>query len=194
MNELKFGMCLVMGLLAGCASERIVLLPSTDGAASAVVVRDAAGEQRLDKPYAALKRQGDVNRPYQASAEEVEERFGAALAAQPARSANYVLYFVAGGNELTAESQALVPAILKEISGRAASEVMVVGHTDRVGKLEGNDQLSQKRAERVRDLLVEAGVPPGKLEAVGRGERDPLVPTDDEVDEPKNRRVEINVR
>jgi outer membrane protein OmpA-like peptidoglycan-associated protein len=37
-------------------------------------------------------------------------------------------------------------------------------------------------------------VPANKLEVVGRGEREPLVATDDEVDEPKNRRVEINVR
>jgi outer membrane protein OmpA-like peptidoglycan-associated protein len=71
---------------------------------------------------------------------------------------------------------------------------MVIGHTDRVGNAEGNDKLSLTRAEGLRDLLIESGVPADKLEAVGRGERDPLVPTADDVDEPKNRRVEINVR
>ena len=71
---------------------------------------------------------------------------------------------------------------------------MVIGHTDRVGSVDENDRLSKMRAEGLRDLLIESGVPASKMEAVGRGERDPLVATDDEVDEPKNRRVEINVR
>ena len=37
-------------LLAGCVSERVVLLPSPDGRPTAVVVRDARGEVVLDKP------------------------------------------------------------------------------------------------------------------------------------------------
>jgi outer membrane protein OmpA-like peptidoglycan-associated protein len=46
----------------------------------------------------------------------------------------------------------------------------------------------------IRAALIEVGVPAEKLETASRGERDLLVPTDDEVDEPKNRRVEINLR
>lgn len=195
MNKAKLSLALA-GLLvaAGCTTERVVLLPSADGARSAVVVRDADGELRLDQPYAAAKRRAGANAGYLSSPEEVQARFAGALAAQPARPAGYVLYFEAGGNVLTAESQAALATIRKEITERAASEVMVIGHTDRVGSVEGNDKLSLKRAEGLRDLLIEAGVPADKLEAVGRGERDPLVPTADEVDEPKNRRVEINVR
>ncbi|UCV24863.1 OmpA family protein [Ferribacterium limneticum] len=181
-------------VLAGCASERIVLLPAADGRPSAVVVRDAGGEIRLDKPYAAAKRSVGANSAYQSSAEEVTERFAQALGAQPPRPSSYVLYFEAGGNVLTPESQAALANIRKEIAERPASEVMVIGHTDRVGSVDGNDKLSKKRAESLRDLLIESGVAADKMEAVGRGERDPLVPTDDEVDEPKNRRVEISVR
>jgi outer membrane protein OmpA-like peptidoglycan-associated protein len=195
MNKAKLSLVMA-GLLAAaaCTTERVVLLPSADGARSAVVVRDKQGEVLLDQPYAAIKRQSGANAGYQSSPEEVQARFAGALAAQPARPASYVLYFEAGGNVLTAESQAALATIRKEIAERAASEVMVIGHTDRVGSVEGNDKLSLKRAEGLRDLLIEAGVPADKLEAVGRGERDPLVPTADEVDEPKNRRVEINVR
>jgi len=180
--------------LAGCASERVVLLPSADGRASAVVIRDTRGEIVLDKPYAGAKRRLDANKAYQSSPEEVKERFAQALAAQPPRPSSYVLYFEAGGNVLTPESQAALATIRKEIAERPASEVMVIGHTDRVGSVDGNDRLSKTRAEGLRDLLIESGVPADKLSAVGRGERDPLVPTDDEVDEPKNRRVEISVR
>lgn len=180
--------------LAGCTTERVVLLPSADGSQSAVVIRDASGEVLLNQPYAATKRRLAANAGYQSSPAEVKERFGDALAAQPARPRNYVLYFEAGGNVLTPESQAALANIRKEIAERAASEVMVIGHTDRVGNVEGNDKLSLKRAEGLRDLLIESGIPAGKMEVVGRGERDPLVPTADEVDEPKNRRVEISVR
>ena len=178
-----------MLMLGGCASERIILLPSADGHKSAVVVRDAAGEVLLNQPYAAVKRSIDSNKAYQSSVEEVQERFAQALGAQPMRPRSYVLYFEAGGNTLTPESREALVSIRQEIAQRPASEVMVIGHTDRVGSVDENDRLSKMRA-----VLIESGVPASKMEAVGRGERDPLVATDDEVDEPKNRRVEINVR
>jgi len=171
----------------------VVLLPSAEGRPSAVVVSDKQGEHRLDQPYAASLRRLGENRSYQSSPDEVQERFGAALAARPLRPRSYVLHF-AGGNELTPESQAEFVKVRGEIVERAAAEVMVIGHTDRVGSVQANDALSLQRAEAVRALLVEAGIPADKLEVAGRGEREPLLPTADEVAEAKNRRVEINVR
>lgn len=192
-TELRLAL-LSLVLLAGCASERIVLLPSADGRSSAVVVRDTQGEHVLDQPYAATARRLGENRTYQSSPEEVQERFSAALAARPAQPRSYVLYFQEGGNALTPESQADFARVRVEIVERSAAEVMVIGHTDRVGSVSANDALSLKRAEAVRSLLVEAGIPAEQLEVAGRGEREPLVPTADEVAEAKNRRVEINVR
>ena len=181
-------------LLGACASERVVLLPAPDGHRSAVVVRDQYGELVLDKPYAAVARRVGGNGAYQSSPEEVTERFAAALAALPPRPRGYILYFEPGGEFLTPASKAEFDKIRSEIAERTASEVMVIGHTDRVGSLQSNDELSKKRADSIRELLIQSGVPADKLEAVGRGERDPLVATEDEVDEPKNRRVEINLR
>jgi len=181
-------------LLAGCASERVVLLPSADGRPGAVAVSNPQGEQMLDRPYAATLRQLGGNLTYRASQEDVRKRFGAALAAQPARPRSYLLYFQDGSNELTPESQADFLKVRAEVVERAAAEVMVIGHTDRVGSAQSNDALSLKRAEAVRSQLAAAGIALDKMEVVGRGERDPLVPTADEVAEPKNRRVEINLR
>ena len=73
-------------------------------------------------------------------------------------------------------------------------EILVIGHTDRVGKLEANDSLSVQRAESVKKLLLAAGIAAGSMEVSGRGEREPLVPTADEIAEERNRRVEINIR
>ena len=46
----------------------------------------------------------------------------------------------------------------------------------------------------VRDVLVRSGVKAHSIEAAGRGEREPAVPTADEVAETRNRRVEIQIR
>ena len=57
--------------------------------------------------------------------------------------------------------------IRKEIAERAASEVMVIGHTDRVGTLESNDTLSLQRAETVREHILRAGIQPLSIEIAG---------------------------
>lgn len=181
-------------LLSACVSERVVLLPSADGHHSAVVVRDSAGEQLIQTPYTGTIRRFGSNTPVETSAEEVKARFGSALAAQPQRPTTYLLYFETGGNQLTEASRNDFERMRKEIAERAAAEVLVVGHTDRVGSQEGNDSLSKRRAEMIREQLVVSGVDASRVDAVGRGERDPLVPTADEVAEPKNRRVEIILR
>lgn len=193
MSKLQLAL-LSTALLAGCASERVVLLPSADGAPGAVVVREAGREILLDKPYAGTVRRIGSNSAVQSSAEEVQSRYADTLAALPPRPSTYLLYFQEGSNQFTAASETEFARIKSEIAQRAASEVMVIGHSDRVGSAQGNEALSLKRAEAVRALLVEAGMPADRLEAVGRGEREPLVPTEDEVAEPKNRRVEINLR
>lgn len=181
-------------LLAGCVSERVVLLPSAEGPQGAIVVRDDWDEWLIRTPYAGTVRRLGANIPTEASAEEVNARFGAALAARPPRPNTYLLYFEAGSDQLTEASRNDFERMRKEIAERPAAEGLVIGHTDRVGAAEGNDALSKRRAEAIREQLIVSGVDGSRLEAVGRGERDPLVPTADEVDEPQNRRVEIILR
>ena len=181
-------------LLGGCVSERVVLLPAPDGRPTAITVRDSRGEVVLDEPFAGVERRGNEFTALKSSETEVKAKFGAALAAQPARPRSFILYFEGGSETLTAVSAAELTTIKREIAERPASEVMVIGHTDTVGSTDANDKLSQTRAAAVREILVAAGVPAQKIETAGRGERELLVKSDDEVAEPKNRRVEISVR
>lgn len=181
-------------LLAACASERVVLLPSQDGRPGAVVVKGTKGDVLLDKPYAAAERRGGEISTTTYSAAEVQSRYGASLAAQPRRPVSFSLYFQEGGVNLTPESKALLADIKAELAQRKAPELVVVGHTDRVGTVEANDALSIRRSTAVKELLIESGLPGAAISTAGRGEREPLVPTSDEVAEPKNRRVEILVR
>jgi outer membrane protein OmpA-like peptidoglycan-associated protein len=126
--------------------------------------------------------------------QEARRTFAAALEAQPARPSSFILHFLEGRDELTPDSRQLLDRIVDEIARRPAPEIVVIGHTDRVGAVPYNDALSLRRAERVRDELVKVGIAADRIRVAGRGEREPLVPTADEVPEARNRRVEINVR
>lgn len=99
-----------------------------------------------------------------------------------------------GKDDLTPESERVIRQIFAEIGRRPAPEIAVIGHTDRAGSVDFNDALSLRRAQRIRDDMVKLGVPADQIQVAGRGEREPLVATEDEVAEPRNRRVEISVR
>ena len=84
--------------------------------------------------------------------------------------------------------------MLVDVRRRRGVEVQISGYTDRKGSDVDNDFLSQQRASAVLTQLAEIGIPPADMIAVGRGERDPVVETDDGVEEPRNRRVVVTVR
>lgn len=190
-------LALLATLLSACTPlSRVTLLPDTEGRATAVQVQGAAGgTQLLDLPYsvAAVQRTGAVDLG-QTTAEEVQKRHGALLALQPPSVQRFVLQFEPGTATLTPESQAQLPAILAQARALPGGELVVVGHTDRVGSPQVNDILSLQRAQSVRESLIAQGFQAELVEAVGRGEREPVVPTEPNVDEPRNRRAEIILR
>jgi outer membrane protein OmpA-like peptidoglycan-associated protein len=182
--------------LAACApATRITLLPQGHGQPSAIVVTTPQGAQVVDQPYqvAEVQRDGAL-RLDQTSADEVRKTYPQLLALQPAAPETFVLQFEPGSSTLTGESQARLPDVIARAQARAGGEIVVTGHTDRQGALEANDQLSLERALAVRNLMIERGFKGELIEAVGRGEREPAVPTDDEVVEPRNRRAVVVVR
>ena len=84
--------------------------------------------------------------------------------------------------------------MVAELKGRPLPDIVVIGHTDTVGTFTYNDRLSLARAERVRDMMVALGIPASRIQVAGRGKRELVVQTDENVSEARNRRVEINVR
>jgi len=191
------GLFVVLGLLGGCASvvsDRVILLPQGDGSSSAVEVQ--AGGQRLllDKPYASAELRNGQLTPSLSSEQAVRTAYGALFATQPARPLRFTVQFEPNGNRLAAGADAALAAMRTALATLPAPEVVVTGHTDRVGSLEANDRLSLARAEAVREILVASGVARSAITLVGRGEREPAVATDDEVAEARNRRVEIKIR
>lgn len=175
--------------------DTVVVLPSPDGHTGTVVVQRGGERQVLDQPYASSRTSpGAAAEVSRLSAAEVSRSFGQVLEALPARPIAFLLYFVTGSDELTDESKLEVQKVLAELKGRKVPDVLVIGHTDTVGDTEWNDRLSAQRAERMKAILVEAGIPAERIQTAGRGERELLVRTADDVEEPRNRRVEINVR
>jgi len=186
---------LAIALVCGCATKAsVVLLPEADGKPTAVSVHHGNSEVVLDQPYAAADVKTIGVRRARSNAQDVQERFGPALAAQPARPQTFVLYFVEGTEEFTEESRQLVTTILTEVARRPVPDVLVVGHTDAVGSDQFNDALGLRRAEAVPTALVDAGVPASDVQAISRGKRALAVQTPAGRAEPRNRRVEIIVR
>jgi outer membrane protein OmpA-like peptidoglycan-associated protein len=131
---------------------------------------------------------------YRASEDEIRSTFGSTLSALPGRPTSFILYFLEGRDELTDESRAELDRVFAELKRRPLPDIVVIGHTDTKGELAYNDRLSLARAEKMRDMMVSLGIPAERIQAAGRGKRELLVPTEDNISEPRNRRVEINVR
>ncbi len=184
-------------LLAACSTTKtiVVLLPEENGTSGAVTVGEGTRPVVLDTPLTivAVDTRGNIDRAT-VTQEEVQRTFGEALAAQPPKPLSFTLYFNTATTEVTPDSQPILEALFAEVAKRQAVEVQVTGHTDRVGTDANNDRLSLERAEAVRDMLVKRGLKTTFIRAVGRGEREPVIPTPDEQPEPRNRRVEVIVR
>ena len=89
----------------------------------------------------------------------------------------------------------------REILNRIAGVLMtlkgftiaVYGYTDDIGTQTYNLQLSRRRAEAVRDFLVQTGISPTIMSAKGFGKSDPRIPGNSEQARAANRRVEIAI-
>jgi len=104
------------------------------------------------------------------------------------------LYFLLDKTEFTPESQQESQEIYQEILSRNPIEVMISGHTDTKASNTYNDALSQRRAEKVKQDLIDTGIAADTISITSEGEYRLLVTTPDETIEVRNRRVEINLR
>lgn len=192
----RIAVALGASALAGCIvhSGTVVLLPERDGRDAAITVRQDGTSVVLDRPYAATQATLLGPRTFEMSADDVQARFGTALAAQPQPPLRFTLYFGEQSEELDQDSKAALAGIAADIGRTSAPDIVIVGHTDLVGSDTFNDALSKRRAESVRAALESHGVVAASIVTIGRGKREPAIPTPDGVAEARNRRVEVLVR
>ena len=201
---LKFAVVAMAALAAAgctCAPEvtstpaLFAVVPAPDGHIGKIVVESGGQTRVIDTAYGAQRITSDGRiEPATLTQSQVQAEFGSTLAALPGKPMSFILYFLEGKDELTAESKVELDKVFGELKRRPLPDIMVIGHTDTVGSLDYNDKLSRARAERLREMLVGLGIPAGRIQAAGRGKRELLVPTEDSIPEARNRRVEISVR
>jgi outer membrane protein OmpA-like peptidoglycan-associated protein len=95
--------------------------------------------------------------------------------------------------ELKPEDRELLSRIAGILITSHDYTISVNGHTDDVGSDAYNQKLSERRAQAVRDYLVQAGLSPDILSVEGHGKALPLLPGRSDAARAKNRRVELGL-
>lgn len=184
----------------------VVLLPDADGSIGRATVSTASGTVELAgaRAFTVITRHAGAAGRGRAtpppapvktmSEDDVRDLFGVALAALPPAPRHFTLFFRFNSEELTDESRTLMEEVLGTAKGRPFADVVVRGHTDTTGRPARNFTLGLRRANAVRALLVTIGLDRSSIDVASHGESELLIPTADEVFEPRNRRVEVTVR
>ncbi len=96
-------------------------------------------------------------------------------------------------DELIPESYNDLDNMVAQLKRKPSIKLRIIGHTSKEGNADYNQSLSERRAAAIKAKLVEKGIDAARIEAVGMGETQPLVPEKTEADRAKNRRVECEV-
>ena len=190
---------LALLLLSSCSSKQnlIVLTPSEDGSVGEIEITTTQGSSVLNTAGTGVyidDANSAPSAPQTIPQEEVDQVFGEAISITPPTPLSFLLYFSFNSNQLTAESQTIISGIVKTAQENKSHDLQVIGHTDRTGKDNYNRKLSHARAMAVYKILEGAGIKGEDMTISYHGEGNPLIPTKDNVPEPRNRRVEVVVR
>ncbi len=106
---------------------------------------------------------------------------------------NLNINFDTGSAHVTDESMDRIHQFADFLKTVPLYDVTIVGYTDNVGTQQNNLRLSQRRADKVRELLIQDGVDPASLRAIGKGENDPVASNDTAEGRAQNRRIEAHL-
>ena len=132
--------------------------------------------------------------------EELQQQFAASEAASIRRDADVLAVTFKSDMLFDSGSAALKPGAYQEVSRVAQvlvkypeTRILVAGHTDGDGSEAMNQELSERRAENVRNALVNQGVAPARIRTVGFGETQPIADNNNAAGKQLNRRVVITI-
>ncbi len=101
------------------------------------------------------------------------------------------IYFAFDSAVLEPSSYPALDSLFKVLQHYPNYRIEIIGHTDSLGSIEYNQKLSQDRADAVRAYLIDKGISPKKMKAMGKGSSLPLRPNNSEEGRQQNRRVEF---
>ena len=104
----------------------------------------------------------------------------------------YTLFFDWDKTDVTPVAQLVIDNVVADWVGEP-DRLTLVGHADRSGSEGYNQRLSEQRVDTVTRALAAQGIAGERIDGMGVGESDPLVPTPDGVREPRNRRAVVTV-
>lgn len=190
---------LVFLIISGCVTvkDTVVLVQDADGKVGQITVTTKGGTKTLTAPNTVAEVTGSEKSPSDPKHIDqslVDSLFSGSIKALPLEPVSFLIYFLHNSRELTVESKSHILDVLSLVNQREFYELSIIGHTDTTGKDEYNMRLSSDRAEVVRDKLLSHGIRSDLMELRYHGKRDPVVPTGDNVKEPRNRRVEVVVK
>ncbi|MBF0375105.1 MAG: OmpA family protein [Alphaproteobacteria bacterium] len=122
------------------------------------------------------------------------EAIKAAMKPPAPTAAKFQVFFDFNSTKITPAAAAIISEAAQRAKGKAPVQLLITGHADTVGSPAYNQRLSVQRANAVRAVLVHQGLGVDRIEIVGKGESDLLVPTKDGTPEAQNRRAVINIR
>jgi len=173
--------------------------------AQAEAARAAADQQRQEAQAQAAQAQQQVQQAQERTAQA--ERDKAAMRARLLQQLNTILQtrdtnrglvvtmsdilFETGEYQLKQGARETLAKIAGVLLAYPAIKLEIDGFTDNVGSEERNDELSEKRADSVRDFLIHQGVPADSITARGLGEANPVAANDTRIGRQLNRRVEL---
>jgi outer membrane protein OmpA-like peptidoglycan-associated protein len=104
------------------------------------------------------------------------------------------LAFPSGSDELTDESEPLMARLVDALGRLPESRLRIEGHTDSRGDANQNQLLSRRRAEAVREVLLERlSIGPERITAEGFGESRPVASNDSAAGRALNRRIDVKI-
>jgi len=104
------------------------------------------------------------------------------------------IYFAQGSAEITPAERQKLLALAQTLRCLPFDTLLVIGHSDALGTPTANMTISRRRAENVKQFLVQQGVPAGKVVTRGMGFRQPVSTEDTEAARARNRRVEFRIQ
>lgn len=121
-----------------------------------------------------------------------------AQAPKPAPMATKVVFnadtfFDFDKSTLKPEGRQLLDQVAQQAQGINLETIIAVGHTDSIGTEAYNQGLSERRAEAVRQELINEGISASRINAVGYGESRPVTSNDSREGRAQNRRIEAEV-
>ncbi len=155
-----------------------------------VVIKDNNANKALHNRTVALVEILEIKQ-FEATLEFVDASAMQTEIAQTGHIALYGIQFNTNEATLKPESTETLAEIVKALNADPALRLYVVGHTDDVGTLEYNNDLSMRRARSVVEALVTSGIDSQRLTPIGVGPVAPIGSNDNDEGRALNRRVEL---